>query len=130
MDREELKKKIETYIKIGRIQRYSDNQTADKIMEFVDEYKKPIRKQKTIEERKDSFIEKLTPHTEKYTAGLIMDFISYWTEANDGAKKMRFEMKKNQPFNIGRRLGTWKKNQKNFGNDDQPNSNTGQVSAW
>lgn len=88
------------------------------------------KKKKTIEERKDSFVEKLSPHTIDYTVDMISDFLLYWTEHNEGGKKMRFEMAKNQPFNIKRRLGTWKKQQKRFGNNGSTDSNTGQVSAW
>ena len=41
---------------------------------------------------------------------LLNDFYSYWTEHNEKGKKMRFEMSKNQPFNIKRRLVTFLKN--------------------
>jgi hypothetical protein len=46
------------------------------------------------------------------------DFISYWTEHNENGKKMRLEMSKNQPFNIKRRLATWKRMSKNNKQDD------------
>ena len=39
----------------------------------------------------------------------VAKFFSYWCEKSDKGKKMRFEMAKNQPFDMGRRLGTWKK---------------------
>jgi len=130
MDNEELRKEIDEIVFETRFNHIDHHETVGKLLTLFDKHKKPSRKQKTIEERKDSFIEKLSPYTEKYSAGLIMEFLSYWTEANDGAKKMRFEMKKNQPFNIGRRLGTWKMNQKKYGNNDNGNSNTGQISAW
>lgn len=43
-----------------------------------------------------------------------MEFFEYWSEHNDNGKKMRFEMSKNQPFNLNRRMGTWLKRQNQF----------------
>ena len=43
----------------------------------------------------------------------INKFFSYWIEKSLKGKKMRFEMAKNQPFDMGRRLGTWKGNNNN-----------------
>lgn len=45
----------------------------------------------------------------------IEKFVSYWTEHNDNGKVMRFEMKKNQPFNTKRRMITWRDYKKNYG---------------
>lgn len=44
---------------------------------------------------------------------MTQNFIEYWTEHNDGAKKCRFEFEK--VFNIGRRINTWKRNEIRFG---------------
>ena len=66
--------------------------------------------QKTIEERKKDFAESLKPHLEKYGKDMLNDFYRYWTEINDGGKKMRFEMEK--VFQIASRLVTWSNNNK------------------
>ena len=39
---------------------------------------------------------------------MLNNFYRYWTEINDGGKKMRFEMEK--VFQISSRLVTWHKN--------------------
>ena len=50
------------------------------------------------------------------------DFISYWTEHNDGVgtKVMRFE--KQDIFNVKRRMATWIKNSKKFQSTFQPSN--------
>lgn len=67
---------------------------------------------KNLEQRKAEFKEKV------FELGEPMErteaFIEYWAEHNEGGKKMRFEMAKNQPFNLRRRMGTWKKMEKRF----------------
>lgn len=65
---------------------------------------------KTVEERKKDFTEKLKPYLEKYGKDMLNDFYRYWTEMNDGGKKMRFEMEK--VFQVSGRLVTWEKNNK------------------
>jgi len=64
------------------------------------------------EERKLKFARSLNPYLEQYGKPMLSEFLEYWTESNDNGKLLRFEMSKNQPFNLDRRLGTWnKKNQ-------------------
>ena len=38
---------------------------------------------------------------------MLNDFYRYWTEMNDGGKKMRFEMEK--VFQVSKRMETWHK---------------------
>lgn len=71
---------------------------------------------KTIEERAKEF-KKLTKDKwndlggENYLRSVeAQKFFEYWTECGDNDKKMRFE--KQSSFGIGRRLGTWKANNK------------------
>jgi len=67
----------------------------------------------SLEERKQQFkmdVYELNEPQERLEA-----FFNYWSEHNTHGKKMRFEMAKNQPFNINRRMGTWKANEKRFG---------------
>jgi len=85
--------------------------SANQILDLFEEHLKP--KGKSIEERQNDFVQLLKPFSEKYTRESLNEFFSYWTEHNEKGRLMRFEMKKNQPFNVGRRLGTWNKNNKN-----------------
>lgn len=78
-----------------------------------------VKKTKTLEERHDTFLSKLSDYVGEYPHNMVDEFRAYWSEHNDNGKKMRFEMSKNQPFNIKRRLATWKKNNKNW-NNNQP----------
>lgn len=61
---------------------------------------------RTLEDRKKSFIENLRPHLEKYGKDTLNAFYQYWTETNEGGKKMRFEMEK--VFEVAKRLAAWK----------------------
>lgn len=65
---------------------------------------------KNLLERMFEFNERVSAYQDRYDPMLIEEFKDYWTEHNEGGRLMRFELKKNQPFNIGRRLGTFKKN--------------------
>jgi hypothetical protein len=65
-------------------------------------------KENKIEIRKEKFKEDLKPFLEIYGKDLLNDFFLYWTEMNQGGKKMRFEMQ--TVFDIKRRLATWHKN--------------------
>ena len=70
-------------------------------------------KEKTIEERKHTFGEALIPYLDKgYSKEMIRAFFDYWTQVNDGGRKMHFE--KQKTFQIANRLATWKRN--NYGN--------------
>lgn len=69
----------------------------------------------SIEVRSAAFYQKLASFVELYGKEMIREFYDYWTEHNERGKKMRFEMAKNQPFDIKRRLVTWNKKQKQYG---------------
>jgi len=74
-------------------------------------------KQETnLEDRKFKFATSLKTYLNKYSETMLEGFFNYWTEHNEGGQKMRFEMSKNQPFNMSRRLATWKSRQ-----NDDPN---------
>lgn len=69
-----------------------------------------------IIDRRSKFEELLSPYYPKYPKETLGPFIKYWTEHNEPIKsntKMRFELVDNQPFNAGRRLGTWFKKSSN-----------------
>lgn len=59
---------------------------------------------------KESFVSRVDDFKDKL-GNQYQSFIEYWTEANDKGK-MRFQDQKF--FDMGRRIGTWTKNAKNF----------------
>ena len=67
----------------------------------------------SIEERKHQFGLELVPFVEKYGQQMIRDFFNYWTEYNEGGRKMKWEITKAKggTFNIAGRLATWKRNE-------------------
>ena len=66
---------------------------------------------RTLNERKQAFVEQLKPYLNKYGSAMLNEFYSYWTEMSPGGKKMRFE--KETVFDVARRLTTWRNN--NYG---------------
>lgn len=64
----------------------------------------------THEQRAFRFFQKLEPHLKTYTKEMLRAFYDYWTEKNEGGRKMRFEMQK--VFDIQKRLVTWHNNEK------------------
>jgi len=81
---------------------------SNKIKEKKRKEKKEKENILTIEERKIVFKEELKPFLNTYSKDMLNDFYLYWTETNQGGKKMRFEMER--VFEIKRRLKTWYKN--------------------
>lgn len=65
----------------------------------------------TLEIRKIHFQNKVSEYLDTYSRDMLRNFFDYWTEKNEGGRKMRFEMQK--VFDIGRRLKTWSNNEKN-----------------
>ena len=66
---------------------------------------------KSKDQRAQEFTERVLKFT-TYPEDLLNDFIEYWVEASDAAKKLRFE--KEKAFSIDRRLSTWAKNAQRF----------------
>ena len=85
---------------------------------------KDIDKVKDIDKRQQDFSKRVENEVAdmKVAAKDIQDFISYWTEHNDGVgtKVMRFE--KQDIFNVKRRMATWIKNSKKFQSTFQPSN--------
>ena len=65
---------------------------------------------KSLEERKKDFYESLVPYIDKYDRQMIRDFYDYWSQVNEGGKKMLWEMQK--AFEISKRLATWSSRRK------------------
>lgn len=74
---------------------------------------------KTIDERKTELVQKLKNYLDVYGKDMLNDFFNYWTEKNEGGKKMRFEMERT--FEISKRLATWHNREKTFKTSTQKN---------
>lgn len=81
----------------------------------------------TIEDRKATFEKSLIPYNEKYDVQMIKEFTEYWTEHGINDNKMRFEKEKS--FGLGRRLSTWKNNQKIFNNGNKKTTQSNRARA-
>lgn len=65
-----------------------------------------------IKDRELKFKDEVRSFKSDYDIEMLKSFFNYWTEPNAGKTKMRFEMQKT--FDVGRRLITWKNNNKTF----------------
>ena len=79
-------------------------------------------KNKLIYNHKESFVSRLVEFKDKL-GNQYQPFLDYWTE-EDAKGKMRFQDQKF--FDMGRRIGTWTKNSKNF-EPITPNKITTQI---
>lgn len=65
-------------------------------------------KQQNMAKNKKAFQDDLSKFLDRYSADMLNDFFSYWTEPNKSQTKMRFEQ---QPtWDLFRRLSRWEKN--------------------
>lgn len=69
-------------------------------------------KSPSIQERKENFRTSLIPFLEEFGKETLRAFFDYWTESNEGGKKMRFEMQK--VFDRKKRLTNWKAKENDF----------------
>lgn len=76
----------------------------------------------TVEDRSKVFMEKVALHLNGYSKEMLREFYDYWTEMNEGGRRMRFEMQK--VFDIKKRLITWNKRNGN-GTYKNGNGSTG-----
>lgn len=83
------------------------------VNKLKEEEKKP---KPTIAEREKEFWERIRQAgKDKYSKEMCLKFYRYWTETNEGGKKMRFEMQK--VFDLPKRLVTWNEgDKKHFAN--------------
>lgn len=66
----------------------------------------------SIELRKQKFKDSIREHVDTYGKQMCTEFYEYWIEANEGGKKMKFEMEKT--FQVSARLKRWKGNESKF----------------
>ena len=77
-----------------------------------------INTKTTLEYRESTFRNEVKQLT-KYNSQMINDFSDYWTEPNKSRTKMRWELERT--FDINRRMQTWARNSKKFGDNEQGN---------
>lgn len=64
------------------------------------------RATKSIEEREEMFVQAVRIEAMgKYSDEMVLAFINYWTQRNEGGRKMLYEMQR--VFDIPKRLTTW-----------------------
>lgn len=80
-----------------------------------------------IEDRKKIFYDDCAVYVDRYPKEMIRNFYDYWTEKNPSGVKMRFEMQK--VFELPKRLATWAKNDKNYGQSNNEISTGRNYSA-
>lgn len=71
------------------------------------------KKQQDMLKRKAEFKDELSQFTDRYSADMLNDFFSYWTEPNKSHTKMLFETK--QTWDTSRRLSRWERNSRKGG---------------
>lgn len=74
----------------------------------------------SLSDRKDLFMKSLAEYVNEFSKETVRAFFDYWTECNEGGKKMRFEMEK--VFERKKRLTTWKQREKNYNGANKQNS--------
>ena len=88
----------------------------------------------TLDERRQTFIESLTPFIPTYGMEMVNAFIDYWTEPNRSCSRMRFELQRT--WSLPLRLATWARHDRVFGQrttyQHRPTSNecVDQAQQW
>jgi hypothetical protein len=72
----------------------------------------------TLEQRSLDFRNKVAEHLNEYPKEMLRAFYDYWSESNEGGRKMKWEMQKT--FNLPLRLATWKRNESKFNTNGKP----------
>ena len=80
-------------------------------------------KAKDKEKREKDFMVKCKALQDKHKFDnvMLLSFVDFWTESNEGGRQMRFEMQKT--FDISRRMAKWKSNDKEWNIDKKEKKN-------
>ena len=89
----------------------SDTDTVTDTVSVTGSVKETVIK-KNLVTRKADFKKSLFPYVEEFSKETVKEFFEYWSEHGAKDKKMRFEKEKS--FGTHRRLGTWKRKEKDF----------------
>lgn len=114
MDDLDLKRDIAKGVMVEFAQQKMGLDKNSKPLSPPEPIEKPKVEKKSIEERKKDFWNEILPIAKDkgYEKDMCIGFYNYWTEMNNGGKKMRFEMEK--IFDVNRRLTTWLQNDKKW----------------
>ena len=74
--------------------------------------KKKTKASETLEERRQQFLDALTPYIDRYGEEMVRRFGEYWTEPNLRLTRMRFEMQ--TTWSTPMRLARWARNEQSF----------------
>lgn len=101
----------------------------DKIREENINNTPPSAKQKSFKSlTEDEFKGTLIPFVQQFGKKTVREFFDYWTEPTPSGK-MRFQLEK--AWDAKRRLTTWKRNEKDFGNNtDKEKPKTIPAGVW
>lgn len=100
---------------------YNDNENKERTTKVVPKKELSLprtksalqKKQQDMLKRKSEFKDELSHFLDRYSADMLNDFFSYWTEPNKSHTKMLFETK--QTWDTARRLSRWEKNNSKYG---------------
>ena len=109
-----LNEKVKVHQSVIKLLNKNDIQLPNPLVSVKDKDKDKV-KGKDIKVRLKEFAERVEKEVfdMHIDAGMMKDFIDYWTEYNsDGGRVLRYEQK--SIFNIRKRMSTWKKNAKKF----------------
>lgn len=81
-------------------------------------------KSASIEQRQLDFRNKVAEFLNEYPKEMLRAFYDYWTELNQGGRKMRWEMQKT--WDLSKRLKRWSNNEKKTNNGKRNNGLTAQ----
>ena len=95
-----------------------------------EQYKVKVKdKTKDKEKREKDFMSncKALQDKHKFDNVMLVQFVDFWTESNEGGRQMRFEMQKT--FDISRRMAKWKSNDKEW-NVNNPKNKKSFISKF
>ena len=92
---------------------YKGSQRVTVTLKAKDKDKVKVKDKESREKEFSDLVKKKAVEVENITDEQINNFIYYWTESNEGGKKMKFEMQKT--FDIKRRLIKWRDNNIEWG---------------
>ena len=115
--------KVEEFLKSINFFSLTYEQQVKALTDLLDNKERALAED--LETRKRKFILKVEAnYSSQYSIELLIKFCDYWTEHNDGGRKMRFEMHK--IFDISRRLKTWHGNNIKYNKKSNERYNVGE----
>lgn len=85
--------------------------TMDELIESIEKLYS-TEEIKSLEDRKQAFIDSVRPFVTEDNKGRMNRFVKYWLERSAKGRKFRFE--KETAFDVKKRIATWERNEKKF----------------